>query len=256
MLSGSNPLAAATFPASSAVGSAFRAAFRAVSWTAFAIAATLAFAAWLIVAGPPENAVPGSPPRSAVMGLIDRIQEVPERPDVPGYGRECPSPCSFGEAWSDSTDAPGGHNGCPTRQDVLARDIRGATKKPDDACARSGGILDDPYSGEQIVLGSSYADIHIDHVFPLSAAWDLGAATWEQRQRDRFANDIDANLIAVSGPANVEKGDKLPSEWMPPGPWRCFYAGRMAVAAVTYELAMPTADLEEMRTAAGTCLER
>lgn len=190
------------------------------------------------------------------MGAVERTGEIPGRPDVPGYGRQCPSPCSFGEAWSDATDAPGGHNGCTTREDVLARDMIGSTPVEGKRCARRGGTLADPYSGRALSPGSSYADIHIDHVVPLSAAWDLGAASWPQERRERFANDVDANLVAVSGTANMAKGDKLPSEWMPPAAgWHCFYAWRVAVAANAYGLPLPRGDREVMREAARTCPE-
>jgi len=34
---------------------------------------------------------------------------------------------AFGEAWDDDNDAPGGHNGCDTRNDVLRRDLAPST---------------------------------------------------------------------------------------------------------------------------------
>ena len=30
---------------------------------------------------------------------------------------------AFGDSWTDDTDAPGGHNGCDTRNDILDRDL-------------------------------------------------------------------------------------------------------------------------------------
>lgn len=225
----------------------------AVSWAAVAIAAALAVAVAGVFYGSGEDAVPGSPSRSAVMGSIDALDEVADRPDVPGYGRECPGPCSFGKAWSDATEAPGGRNGCSTRDDVLARDIHGAEPVRGEHCSRRGGTLVDPYSGEELRLAGSYQSVHIDHVFPLAAAWDMGAHSWPQEKRERFANDVDANLLAVSGHANMDKGDSLPSEWMPTEAWRCFYAWRVAVAAATYDLPLTSTDLDTLRDGARSC---
>lgn len=224
-----------------------------VSWSAVAIVVALSVAVAAVIHGPEEDAVPGSPSKSAVIRAIDTVEEVPERPDVPGYGRECPGPCSFGRAWSDATEAPGGGNGCTTREDVLARDIRGTTGVPGDRCARTGGVLVDPYSGEELALAGTYRSVHIDHVYALSAAWDMGAHAWGQARRERFANDIDANLLAVTGHANMAKGDALPGEWMPVEPWQCFYAWRMAVAASTYDLPLTSADLKQLRESARSC---
>ena len=213
----------------------------------------LAIAVGVVFYSGREPAVPGSPSRSAVIGAIEAVDEVADRPDIPGYGRDCPGPCSFGRAWSDATEAPGGHNGCSTREDVLARDIRGAEPVDGDRCAQRGGTLVDPYSGEEFELAGTYQSVHIDHVYPLAAAWDMGAHRWPQDKRDRFANDVDANLLAVAGHANMDKGDGLPSEWMPAEAWRCFYAWRMAVAAATYELPLTSADLDELRNSARSC---
>lgn len=34
---------------------------------------------------------------------------------------------AFGEAWDDENSAPGGHNGCDTRDDILTRDLDDTT---------------------------------------------------------------------------------------------------------------------------------
>ena len=38
--------------------------------------------------------------------------------------------CVFGPAWSDDQDAPGGHDGCDTRNNVLAQDLSDVVFKP------------------------------------------------------------------------------------------------------------------------------
>lgn len=189
--------------------------------------------------------------------LLDAVTVVPGREDVPGYERECSgaSACVFGTAWSDTTAAPGSGNGCPTRQDVLARDLRGATADPADPCTVTGGVLADPYTGRVTdVDRSELRGIHVDHVFPLSAAWDLGASSWSGRRRAAFANDVDRNLLAVTGSVNTRKSDATPADWLPPDPARhCFYAARYLTAAVAYGLAVTADDHAALEEAAEGC---
>ena len=72
---------------------------------------------------------------------------------------------------------------------------------------------------------------------PLALAWDLGARNWPDDMRLRFANDP-ANLIAVDGPANQDKGDKEPATWMPPNTaFRCQYAMQFIAVLRGYALA-------------------
>lgn len=206
-----------------------------------------------VIHGPAQHAVSGSPSEVDVTKWIGGLRTVPQRTTVPGYGRECPGPCVFGQPWTDATSAPMGHNSCTTREDVLARDIRQALPVPGKPCARHGGTLLDPYSGRSVRLGDSYRDVHIDHVFPLAAAWDMGAASWPQERRERFANDVDLNLLAVTAAANMAKSDGLPSVWLPAEPWQCFYVWRVAVVAWAYDLALSDDDIKAMRRAARTC---
>ena len=54
--------------------------------------------------------------------------------------------------------------------------------------------------------------------------------------RVRFANDP-ANLLAVSGQANQDKGDQGPVAWMPPNhAFWCQYAMQFIAVARGYEL--------------------
>ena len=97
-----------------------------------------------------------------------------------GYDRSC-SPghgCVFRPSWSDVTTAAGGHNGCDTRNDVLAGQLQDVDKGTS-RCVVQAGILDDSYSGARIEFRKAKADeVQIDHVVPLAYAWDMGA---EQR---------------------------------------------------------------------------
>ena len=89
-----------------------------------------------------------------------------------------------------------------------------AIKRCPDAVAT--GVLHDPYTNQTIsfVRGAQVgAAVQIDHIVPLAYAWDMGARDWNDAMRVRFANDP-ANLLAVAGQANQDKGDQPPAAWM------------------------------------------
>jgi hypothetical protein len=219
-----------------------------------AVGAAVLVVMWL---AEPRTPAPGSPGRDRVGPLLAQVEVVDERVPVPGYERDCAgtSACVFGPAWSDSTGAPGSRNGCPTRHDVLARDLRGATTDPASPCTVDGGTLVDPYTGRVVDVGDSgVRGIHVDHVFPLAAAWDLGAWRWSAERRAAFANDVDRNLLAVTGSVNSGKGDSTPEGWLPPDPGRhCFFAARYLTAAVAYGLPVTSGDHEVLTDAVRGC---
>ena len=66
-------------------------------------------------------ATPATGNAAAALHTLDQLRVLPARPHRPGYQRGCApgQACSFGPAWTDDTAAPGGHNGCDTRDDVL-----------------------------------------------------------------------------------------------------------------------------------------
>ncbi len=76
---------------------------------------------------------------------------------------------AFGDAWDDDNDAPMGHNGCDTRDDILNRDLVDKTyvsvKRCPDAVAT--GTLHDPYTNKTIAFqrGPKVGEsVQIDHV--------------------------------------------------------------------------------------------
>jgi hypothetical protein len=90
-------------------------------------------------------------------------------------------------------------------------------------------------------------------VVPLALAWDLGARDWTDELRLRFANDP-ANLLAVAGQANQDKGDKEPSVWMPPNTafW-CQYAAQFVAVLRGYGWPIDHSSATVLRQAAATC---
>ena len=194
-----------------------------------------AVAAALVVASTINEA---THPAAPLPGLV--VVEVAP-PEIAGYDRSCRRghACVFGSAWSDDVDVDGGHDGCDTRNGILARQLEQVTFRPGTHdCVVAAGQLVDPYSGEVVAL----PDVQIDHVFPLAAAWSRGAANWSLQQRKNFANDP-RNLLAVSASVNRAKSDKLPGRWTPSSAaGRCAYAAHFVEVAAVYHLTITKAE--------------
>lgn len=144
-----------------------------------------------------------------------------------GYARE-----RFGQAWADVDG-----NGCDTRNDVLARDLADVRLDPA-GCVVLAGTLVDPYSGVRIdfVRGPDSAQVQIDHVVALDDAWRTGARAWPAGRRLAFANDP-ANLLAVGGQANQDKGAGDAAQWLPPqSGYACVYVVRQLRVKAAYGL--------------------
>ena len=182
---------------------------------------------------------------------------LPARPSPGGYDRDCGpgDGCSFGTAWSDDTTAPDGHNGCDTRDDVLHEQLVDVEISPGTGgCKVAAGTLVDPYTGGLVDFAQRHYDIDIDHVVPLAYAWDMGAASWPQQRRERFANDTARELLASWGPANESKSDSGPAGWLPPdAAFRCDYVLRFLRVATHYGLAVTAADAQAARGVAHGC---
>lgn len=165
---------------------------------------------------------------------------------------------AFGDSWTDDTTAPGGHNGCDTRNDILDRDLDDKTFVSIKRCrhAVATGTLIDPYTNAAIAFTrgeKTGAAVQIDHIVPLALAWDLGARNWPDEMRVRFANDP-ANLLAVAGAANQDKGDQEPAIWMPPNAaFHCQYAMQFIAVLRGYALPIDAPSANVLRNAAATC---
>jgi hypothetical protein len=216
----------------------------------------------------PSTATPSTTPTPNAKGkqgqrgaaLLEVVRVIGSRPNRPGYDRSC-SPgagCVFGTDWNDATSAPGSRNGCDTRNDVLRQALRDIEIDPGtNGCVVRRGVLDDPYTGRTINFergwGSSLA-VQVDHVIPLAAAWDLGAAVWPQPRREAFANDIRFELMAVDGDTNMSKSDGTPGEWMPPNrAYHCGYAVKYLEASVHWKLPVTRADHAVLSAAVSRC---
>jgi len=185
--------------------------------------------------------------------VLAGVAEIPLRIHGIDYRR-----VAFGDAWTDDNVAPGGHNGCDTRNDVLDRDLLDKTYVAIKRCpnAVATGTLRDPYTNAVVAFtrGNQVgASVQIDHIVPLALAWDLGARNWTDELRTRFANDP-ANLIAVAGRANQDKGDGQPAVWMPPNhAFWCQYSVQFAEVLRGYGLPIDEPSAVVLRDAAASC---
>lgn len=184
-----------------------------------------------------------------VAAAVARLASIPVKGRAPktGYSRD-----QFGPAWADVD-----HNGCDTRNDILARDLTGETFKPGTRdCVVATGILADKYTGATIrfVRGSDTSSaVQIDHIVPLSLAWQTGAQQISVDQRKQFANDP-LNLMAADGAANSAKGDKDAATWLPPNKaFRCEYTARMTAVKAKYKLWVTQPEHDAIRGVLAGC---
>ncbi|WP_307033718.1 DUF1524 domain-containing protein [Arthrobacter sp. B3I4] len=164
-----------------------------------------------------------------------------------GYSRD-----QFGQAWADVD-----RNGCDTRNDTLRRDLTAvALKAGTRDCVVLSGALNDPYTAKLInfVRGNSTSTaVQIDHVVALSDAWQKGAQQLSPAQRLAFANDP-LNLLAVDGPANMQKSDGDAATWLPPNKsYRCAYVARQISVKASYALWVTQAEHDAMARVLADC---
>ncbi|WP_200259436.1 HNH endonuclease family protein [Corynebacterium antarcticum] len=177
---------------------------------------------------------------------------VRDRGPLTGYARD-----AFGQRWSDDVAVELGHNGCDTRDDILARDLIHVRFRPGTRnCVVESGLLNDYYTGTQIdfVRGSATGvTVEVDHIVALADAWMKGAQDLDPEVRRAFANDPD-NLIAVSGPVNQQKGASDAATWLPPNPdFRCEYVERQIAVKHRYHLWVTPAEHDALAAVLSTC---
>jgi hypothetical protein len=214
---------------------------------------------WQIESGPPETAssvgqseVPEGTldPAAASAALVSL--PVAEKTSLDGYERSCGEGegCVFGPAWTDVD-----RNGCDQRNDVLRRDLADIeVREGTHDCVVVAGVLDDPYTGTTVTfVKADAAEVPIDHVVPLAAAWVQGAAGWTTDERTAFANDL-GNLMATTREQNSAKGDSTADEWLPPDPaYGCSYATVVITVKDRYGLSVSPAEADTLEDLLATC---
>ncbi|MET8985996.1 HNH endonuclease family protein [Nonomuraea wenchangensis] len=158
----------------------------------------------------------------------------------------------FGPSWADLD-----RNGCDTRNDILKRDLEDETfKSGTHDCIVLTGTLKDPYSGKTIKFKrgqDTSTAVQIDHLIPLSDAWQKGAQQWSATKRKEFANDP-LNLQATDGPLNGQKSDSDAATWLPPlKSYRCTYIARQIDVKAKYDVWVTAAEKSAMEGILDDC---
>lgn len=155
----------------------------------------------------------------------------------------------FGSAWIDVD-----RNGCDTRNDVLARDLRSIVRQG--PCKVMTGTLVSPYTGATIdfVRGNTTSTlVQIDHVVALENAWRTGAQQLSQSEREALANDP-SNLFAVDGRSNSQKGSGDAATWLPADKaFRCTYIEHQVTVKAKYRLWVAPAERDAMVRVLDAC---
>lgn len=198
-------------------------------------------------AAPASSASPGSSASSAAGPALRLLAALPVKGRAPatGYDREG----DFGTAWLDVD-----RNGCDTRDDILARDLTGILRQG--PCRVVSGTLVSPYTGQTIrfTRGVSTSQlVQIDHVVALEEAWRTGAQQLSQAEREALANDP-ANLFAVDGHSNQQKGSGDAATWLPARKaFRCDYVEHQVEVKARYRLWVTPPERDAMLRVLSSC---
>jgi len=138
---------------------------------------------------------------------------------------------------------------CDTREYVIKRD--GTSVVTDSSCKATSGNWSSPYDGATTTNPSTF---DIDHLVPLSEAWDSGAWAWTTAQRQAFANDVTRpQLLAVSASSNRSKGDRDPAEWLPQASYQCTYARAWVQVKHYYGLSVDSTEKSALSSILSGC---
>lgn len=202
---------------------------------------------------PPATAAPDKaktvvlrrPARGRARTVLKKLPTKGRAPKT-GYSR-----ARFGPAWTDYTAAPYGHNGCDTRDDMLARQLNRVRKAG--SCMVLSGDEIDPYTRAALYYVRGRSSVDIDHVTALGDAWQKGAQQLSKAQRTQFANDP-LNLLSVSASANRQKGDSDAASWLPKNKsYRCSYVARQIAVKYRYRLWVTKAERAAMQRVLRAC---
>ena len=186
---------------------------------------------------PPATQAPVTPPPAPSDPVGLRIE--PEF--VGGYDRDL---------FADWYDAD--RNGCNTRKEVLIAESLEPVQIGA-RCAITGGRWFSIYDNVETTDSSTF---DIDHMVPLSEAWDSGAWNWNADQRKHFANDLDQPffLIAVTASSNRSKSDRDPAEWMPPNAgYHCEYVRIWIEIKRAWDLSVDQAEHDYLAQKLASC---
>ncbi|CAB4566487.1 unannotated protein [freshwater metagenome] len=163
------------------------------------------------------------------LSVLERI--VQDKEVGNGYSRD------LFRHWSDADG-----DQCNTREEVLIAESLSRAQVDAFGCKVIAGDWFSPFDG---LSHTDPSDLDIDHLVPLKEAWDSGAHAWSSSKRERFANDLSDGrvLIAVTSGVNRSKGDRDPSQWLPPrGAYTCTYVSDWIAVKFQWGLSMDSSE--------------
>lgn len=137
-----------------------------------------------------------------------------------------------------------------TRHEVLIAEGAGVSLTSR-GCTVAAGRWRSFYDGRTY---TSPSQVQIDHLVPVSEAWDSGAHRWTQARRVAFYNDLGVAyaLNGIGGTLNQSKGDRGPEAWMPPAN-RCRYVQVWAAVKHRWRLSVDPAERAALVRLADGC---
>ncbi|GGE99726.1 HNH endonuclease family protein [Mycetocola zhadangensis] len=195
-----------------------------------------------------EGGAPSPVASAPIVGTAtDALAALPTKGRAPktGYDRTG----HFGRAWLDVD-----HNGCDTRNDILARDLTDETLEG--KCKVMTGWLDNVYGGVDVAFTrgqDTSTQVQVDHVVALMNAWETGAQQLSQAQRESLANDP-LNLQATDASSNARKQAGDAATWLPQATgYRCEYLARQISVKAAYGLWVTAPERSAMERVLASC---
>jgi hypothetical protein len=141
--------------------------------------------------------------------------------------------------------------GCDTRVAVLLRDSK--TKPVLDGCKVVSGDWVSAYDDKEY---KKPGGMDIDHMVPLSEAWQSGALDWDAATRQSYANDLgyDFGLVPVSAHSNRSKSDQDPTTWKPDTD-ACVYVGHWTMVKYRWNLTIDQAEKDAIGQVLAFCAD-
>lgn len=128
-----------------------------------------------------------------------------------------------------------------TRHELLSEQSEIPVIYSENGCRVIVGQWFDPYTGR---VFTNPSDVDVDHIVPLSWAWQHGAWLWSDQMRIKFGNDP-LNLLIVDDATNMSKGASGPLDWLPPmTSYHCTYIERFLIILDLYELSLTPRESE------------
>jgi hypothetical protein len=143
-------------------------------------------------------------------------------------------------------------DGCRTSEEVLIRD---STVAPTLAarCRLRAGSWTSVYDGRTWTRPSA---VRVDRLVSLREAWESGAHAWTSTRRAAFANNLldTTAMVPTTGRVAVSKGDKDPSNWLPPlASYHCAYVRNWVALKAAWSLSMDQSEYARVRTVLTSC---